>query len=167
MGKELLSFSICSSLALLLLVGCLSKQESDPQTKMVKEYLKTKYEVEPGETIDRIYIINDMGCGNCVLSLSEFVKQRVNDEHAWIIVNSRGMNVDLNVFETKKQTNPHILINHQPVGDTDDPFYHSGVVYLKAGKVDTLINLSGDDPAGTLQTIFEREKQRSPGSSGK
>lgn len=160
MGKKLLNLWIYSGLAAVMLLCCQCKQEVDARTKEIRKYLKTKYDTEPGKETDRIYIINDMGCGNCILSLSEFVKQHVNDHQAMIIIHSRGTNVDLNAFEGKKKNNSHIFINHQAITDENDPFYHSGVVYLTEGKVDTVVNIANDRMVEQLEYIFSRETQK-------
>lgn len=158
MAKGLLNLLTYSGLAAILLFSWQCKPETDLRTKEVKEYLKARYNIKPDEKTGRIYMINDVGCGNCILSLSEFVKQHVNDDKALIIINSRGSHVDLDAFEGKKKKNPHIIINHQVITDESDLFYHSGVVYMTEEKVDTIVKLDGDDIATQLQYIFAREK---------
>lgn len=159
MGKRLSNLWIYSCLAAIMLSCWQCKPEGDSRTKEVKKYLKARYDVELDKKTERIYVINDRGCGNCILSLSEFVKQNVNDAQALIIIHSRGTNVDLSTFEEKKRKNPFIVIDHQVINDENDLFYHSGAIYLKEGKVDTIIDLSGEDLEGRLRAIFEREKQ--------
>lgn len=160
MEKSILNLSIYSILAVILLFCWQCKPETDLRTKETKEYLKSRYDLVPDKNTAKIYIINDLGCGNCILSLSEFVKQKVNGEHAFIIIHSRGNNVDLNGFEDKKRKNSRILINHQLINDKNDPFYHSGVIYMNEDKVDTIVNLWGENIAGQLEYIFDREIQK-------
>lgn len=160
MGKRLSNLWIYSCLAAIMLSCWQCKPESDSRTRELKKYLKDRYDVKLDKKTERIYAINDKGCGNCILSLSEFVKQNVNDAQALIIIHSRGTNVDLSAFEDKTKRNPNIIINHQIINDENDLFYRSSVVYLKDEKVDTIVNIGNGEIYSQLEYIFEREKQR-------
>ncbi len=160
MGKGSLNFWIYSYIliAVFLFVQCANNNiEKDEKTKKVADYLKKKYEVNLQENIQRIFIVNDMGCGNCILSFSEFIKSHCFDDSILVILNSRGTNVDLNAFEMIKRKNPNIVINHNIITEPNDLFYHSGVVYLDKGKVDTIIHLQGEDLLKPLQYVFSRK----------
>lgn len=158
MGKRLSNLWIYSCLAAIMLSCWQCKPESDSRTREVKKYLEDRYGVKLDKKTERIYVINDKGCGNCILSLSEFVKQNVNDAQALIIIHSRGTNVDLSAFEEKAKWNPNIIINHQIINDENDPFCRSSVVYLKDEKVDTIINIGDGDIYNQLEYIFKKKQ---------
>lgn len=131
--------------------------KEDVQITKLKQDLKKQYGIKLDKEINRIYILNDMGCGTCISSLSRFVKDYVNDDKAMVLINSRGINVDLDAFEMKKQANPNIIINHTVINEPDNRFACSGAIYIKQEKIDTIIKIEGENIVQQLQYIFGRK----------
>lgn len=157
MEKGHLTFWIYSCF-LVVTLSCLQcTHKEDARTTEVKNYLNKQYNIKLDQSINKIYVVNDIGCGNCILSFSESIKNHVNDNRALIIINSRGINVDLDAFENKKSINPNVIIKHSIINDPKDLFYNSSVVYIEQEKVDTIININGEDIVNQLQYIFNRK----------
>lgn len=135
------------------MAGCSS--EEDARLALLKESLKEQYGVTLNEEITRIYVLNDLGCGSCVSSLAKYVANYVDGEHSLVVINSRGINIDLETFERKKKTNPNIIISHTVLNDESNPFAFAGAIFLKGEKVDTIVNVLEGDVIQNLQYIAD------------
>lgn len=133
--------------------GCSSKENA--RLASLKEALKEQYGVKLDKGITRIYVLNDLGCGSCVSSLANYVASYVDGEHSLVIINSRGINIDLEAFEQKKKTNPNIVISHTVLNDESNPFAFAGAIFLKEEKVDTIVNIQEGDVMQSLQYIAD------------
>lgn len=133
--------------------GCSSAE--DARLASLKEALKEQYGVKLDKEITRIYVLNDLGCGSCVSSLAKYVADYVDGGHSLVIVNSRGINVDLDAFERQKKTNPNIVISHTVLNDENNPFAFAGAIFLKEEKIDTIVNIQEGDVVQSLQYIAD------------
>nr|WP_321376302.1 hypothetical protein [uncultured Bacteroides sp.] len=152
MERGLLNFLIYSFIAILTLMFSQCSKE-DAETKQIQEYVYKNYEIEIPHNIKRIYILNDSGCGNCILTFSEFVKNNINDHESMVIINSRGANIDLEGFENKRKSNSNIVISHNVISNTQDLFYKSGVALFKGAVLDSIIRITPDSLIEQLDYI--------------
>ena len=71
-----------------------------------------------------------------------------------MIINSRGININLDAFEMKKKANPNIVISHTVLNDKSNPFAFAGAIFLKGERVDTIVNIHQEgDIVQSLQYI--------------
>ncbi|MCC8188151.1 MAG: hypothetical protein LIP08_11785 [Bacteroides sp.] len=110
-----------------------------------------------GTNIKRIFVINDVGCGNCTLLFSGYIKEYVKDEGSLILVHSRGYNVDLEAFQCKAKEKPEVFISYQTISDPENRFYPSGVYYLNGEQLDTVIYIKPELLKEQLSYMAERE----------
>ena len=129
--------------------------EGDVRLVSLKESLKKQYGVTLDKEITRIYVLNDLGCGSCVSSLANYVFGYVDDDHSLVIINSRGININLDAFEMKKKTNPNIVISHTVLNDKSNLFAFVGAIFLKEERVDTIVNVLEGDVIQSLQYIAD------------
>ncbi len=119
-------------------------------TEKVKGYISSNYEVELGDSIRRIFVLNDMDCPTCVRSLADFAKEQIDNPGSMILINSRGSNIDLESFEELRKINPNILIRHK-VENEDSIFSKMGVIYLNNAEVDSIVKVDISNLVGFIR----------------
>lgn len=153
MGKGFLTYLICN-LSIFCFCSCGS---NDKEYVQLKKELKKQYGVSLGTNIKRIFVINDVGCGNCTLLFSGYIKDYVQDEASLILVHSRGYNVDLEAFQAKAKEKPEVFISYQTLSDPENRFYLSSVYYLNGEQLDTVIYIKPELLKEQLFYISERK----------
>jgi hypothetical protein len=156
MERKHLSFLIGSLAVVCSFCSCGSAENKDDATvQHVKAYLKENYNVKLTPNIKRVFVLNDLGCGNCVRALSEFVKDNVDDENSLVVVQSRGANVDIEEFMKREKGRHNVVVSHR-ANDDDSIFSKLGVIYLTDSKADTIINISADKASSQISYVAKR-----------
>lgn len=111
------------------------------QKKELASLLKKEFNVKLDNSIERIFILNEMKCYSCVAAFSEYVKNNVNDSISLVIIQSRGRAIDIDEFIEKSKTNPNIIVSHK-INTTDKFLSELEVIYLNQHDIDTIIRIS-------------------------
>ncbi|MCK9436342.1 MAG: hypothetical protein PHE35_06870 [Bacteroidales bacterium] len=138
-------------LFLIYLQSCTNERSNE--YKYIESQIKDIYGIQLDRNIKEIYLVNDIGCGNCVITFSNYildnvVTKRNNDK--LILINSMGVNVNTEKFRTYSDKN--IIINKN-IRDTDDLLPDLGVIILNQNCVDTIITITASEIVNQLNYI--------------
>lgn len=144
------------SLGLAMIVLFSQCVDSKPKSDLLKQ-IENHHQIEIEKDINRIFFINDIGCGYCIHVFSEYAKKQLEDNQTLVIINSRGNNVDLESFKEAEKGSSQVVISHKVITDNNNPLYKSGVIYLDKAVQDTVINISASELAEQI-AYFELKK---------
>lgn len=138
-------------LFLIYLQSCTNERNNE--YKYIESQIKDIYGIQLDRNIKEIYLVNDIGCGNCVITFSNYildnvVTKRNNDK--LILINSMGVNVNTEKFRTYSDKN--IIINKN-IRDTDDLLPDLGVIILNQNCVDTIITITASEIVNQLNYV--------------
>lgn len=138
-------------LFLIYLQSCTNERSNE--YKYIESQIKDIYGIQLDRNIKEIYLVNDIGCGNCVITFSNYildnvVTKRNNDK--LILINTMGVNVNTEKFRTYSDKN--IIINKN-IRDTDDLLPDLGVIILNQNCVDTIITITASEIVNQLNYI--------------
>lgn len=144
-------------IASVLLCSACSDKSKDARYNVLNSELKESHQLTVDKTIKQVLFMNDVGCPNCVTSFSNYVLNNIDKykDSTLIIINSKGLNVDLNRFTSLGMKN--VVISNETY-DQKTVIPSLGVVYLSKddNRVDTIISVDAASFADKLNYIDSR-----------
>lgn len=132
------------------------QKSNDSEYKRMQQYLKSEYNYNVDGNIERVFYVNDIGCSSCVRTFSDFILYNVADENSLIIINSKGINVNLEEFRKKQEEMPrNVILSYNP-NVKDGYFPNLSVLHINNLKVDTIIEVSAQNLQNLLRYIQQK-----------
>ncbi len=131
--------------------GCASQKEK--QERVILKYVQQNFDMDMQKD-NCVFIIAEKGCIGCNKELSKFASQFVDMQRVYYILNAKGTIVDISPYwEAKKQE--QISTDSLKYFDKNE-LPDSYAIFIKNGKVDTILLSSADKVFDTEQYVIKR-----------
>ena len=136
--------------------GCDNHMKGNRNDDTLIKHIEDSYGKKVKNETERIFYINDQGCGRCVNSYSDFVLNYVDDAKSMVIINSKGLNVDMDKFREKAFLYPdHILLAYDPK-KTNKHLPDLCIIYITKRRVDSIFEVN----SGNIHSLLQYAKSK-------
>lgn len=117
--------------------GDFVKPRSDSQYDSLKDYLRTRQNVQLDTSIEKIFVLKEHGCLPCKKKFTAIIDKNKFNSKAMIIIGISAKNLNLLNTELKKNS----FVDTTLVESDYKMLQESKVIYLKNGTIDTVVTI--------------------------